>query len=265
MNADRLADNLQSVLLGRRLECHEKLTSTNDRARELLDLFGPAAHGAVVTADLQTAGRGRLGRLWHGTAGRSLAMSVALWPPAAAVGLTCVPLAAALAVRASLARCGVEALLKWPNDLLVGGRKIAGVLLEGRFGGDGHKGLALGIGVNLGQASAEFPPELAGSAVSVREITGEAPDPERFAADTLLHLEPLLKLSLANPPALVALARDAWAHPVGTPLAVTAGSEVIEGRFDGVGSEGELRLRTGTGLRVVRQGDVEQVRPGGAP
>jgi BirA family biotin operon repressor/biotin-[acetyl-CoA-carboxylase] ligase len=126
-------------------------TSTNDRARALAAAGAP--HGTLVTAAEQTAGRGRQGRTWSAPPGRTLLLSLVLRDPPALL-----PLAAAIAV-ADVA--GGEALIKWPNDVLLGGRKVAGILAEGRPQ-DGWA--VLGIGVNVALRIGDLPPELHDSA-----------------------------------------------------------------------------------------------------
>lgn len=126
-------------------------TSTSDRARELAAAGAP--HGTLVTADEQTAGRGRQGRVWSAPPGSALLMSVVLRDPP-----DLLPLAAGVAVARA---CGAGALVKWPNDVLVEGRKVAGILAEGRP----QEGWAvLGVGVNVAVRVDELPAELHGSA-----------------------------------------------------------------------------------------------------
>jgi BirA family transcriptional regulator, biotin operon repressor / biotin---[acetyl-CoA-carboxylase] ligase len=122
-------------------------TSTNDRARELAQAGAP--HGTLVTAAEQTAGRGRQGRTWSAPPGSTLLLSVVLRDPPALL-----PLAAALAV-AEVA--GARAQIKWPNDVLLDGRKVAGILAEGRPQ-DGWA--VLGVGVNVALRIEDLPPEL---------------------------------------------------------------------------------------------------------
>jgi BirA family transcriptional regulator, biotin operon repressor / biotin---[acetyl-CoA-carboxylase] ligase len=122
-------------------------TSTNDRARELAQAGAP--HGTLVTAAAQTAGRGRQGRTWTAPPGSALLLSVVLRDPPALL-----PLAAALAV-AEVAGAGAQ--IKWPNDVLLGGRKVAGILAEGRPQ-DGWA--VLGIGLNVALRIEDLPPEL---------------------------------------------------------------------------------------------------------
>ena len=158
------------MTLGRPRVHLRETTSTNERARELAAAGAP--HGTLVTTGLQTAGRGRQGRTWTAPAGRALLMSLVL---RAFDGLT--PLRAGLAV-ADLA--GPDARVKWPNDVLVGGRKVAGILVEARP----QEGWAvLGIGVNVALSAAELPVETAGT-------LGRAPrELEATLAELLAGLE----------------------------------------------------------------------------
>jgi BirA family transcriptional regulator, biotin operon repressor / biotin---[acetyl-CoA-carboxylase] ligase len=137
-----------------------------------------AADRTVVVAQAQTAGRGRRGRLWLDEPGASLLTSIILRPRLTPARLPTLSLAAGVAVAEALERVtGLMPRLKWPNDVLVDGRKLAGILLESRIGPSPL--VVLGVGVNLGQRV--FPPDLAERATSVRLATGR-----RVDADTLL-------------------------------------------------------------------------------
>ena len=138
---------MKAARLGRPRLHLRATTSTNDRARELAQAGTP--HGTVVTAAQQTAGRGRQGRTWSAPPGRALLVSVVLRDPPALL-----PLAAALAV-AEVA--GADAQIKWPNDVLLAGRKVAGILAEGRPQ-DGWA--VLGVGLNVALRIEDLPPQL---------------------------------------------------------------------------------------------------------
>jgi BirA family transcriptional regulator, biotin operon repressor / biotin---[acetyl-CoA-carboxylase] ligase len=147
--------------------------STNDRARELA-LQG-APHGALVTTSEQTAGRGRQGRRWSAPAGTALLMSLILHDAP-----DLLPLRAAVAVACA---CGPDALIKWPNDVLIDDRKVAGILAESR---PAEGWAVLGIGVNVAVDVADLPPELhaaAGTLGRPRRAIG------LFLADLLAALE----------------------------------------------------------------------------
>ena len=129
-------------------------SSTNDRARELAAAGAP--HGTLVTAGTQTAGRGRQGRRWSAPPGRALLMSLVLREPPALL-----PLAAGVAVARA---CGPDAMVKWPNDVQRAGRKVSGILAEGRP----QEGWAvLGIGVNVAVGPADLPAELRATAAGL--------------------------------------------------------------------------------------------------
>lgn len=159
---------------------HFRVTdSTNARARELVEAEAP--HGTVVTADEQTAGRGRHGRTWTAPAGKALLYSAVLRPLDERHLL--LPLAVPLAVceAAEELQPGVECAIKWPNDIWVEGRKLAGVLIEAKPQ-DGWA--VIGVGLNLAIERSEFPPELQETAASLRGVSIDA---ARTALDVALE------------------------------------------------------------------------------
>ncbi len=155
--------------------------STNDVAREWAISGAPG--GAVVVAARQTRGRGRRARVWHSPPGTGLYASFILrpgWPAADAPNLA---ILCAMGAFRALEKAGVPGLrVKWPNDILAGGRKICGVLVEPRIGGGRVEFAVVGIGINVGQGAEDFPPELRGTATSCR-IEGAA-----IGVDELLEL-----------------------------------------------------------------------------
>jgi BirA family transcriptional regulator, biotin operon repressor / biotin---[acetyl-CoA-carboxylase] ligase len=168
--------------LGRPRVHHRRTGSTNERARELALMGAP--HGTVVTADEQTAGRGRQGRSWIAPPGSAVLMSLVLRKFEEVL-----PLSAAVAICEALP---VECAIKWPNDVWVEGRKVAGILVEGRP----QAGWAvLGIGLNV--TTETFPPELTETATSLR-LAGVETDVERVLADVLAALEEWLATPTAE-------------------------------------------------------------------
>ena len=214
--------------LGRPRLHHREIDSTNRRARELASVGAP--HGTLVTAGAQTAGRGRQGRRWEAPAGSALLCSLVLRE-----------FDALLSLRAGLAVAdvaGEAARVKWPNDVLVDGRKVAGVLVEGRP----HEGWAVvGIGVNVSSA-----PDLPDAVALGRD------DVEVVLAELLSALE----ARLAEPAAtsLDALrARDAL-------LGVRISWDGGEGVGAGIDPDGGLRVTTDAGERVLSAGEVHLER-----
>ena len=187
-----------SLEISRDIEYHDVLASTQDRAREL------AATGAgtlVVVADHQTAGQGTRGRSWNAPAGTSLLASWLFRPAPAEPGLFA--LLAGVAVARALERLGMsEASLKWPNDVEVGHRKVAGALAHATTDGEGGS-LVLGIGVNAHQQERDFPPELRATATSLA-LAGHAVDRLSLFVDLTRELE-RVAVSAERPAAL-----DEW-------------------------------------------------------
>ncbi|MCI0582650.1 MAG: biotin--[acetyl-CoA-carboxylase] ligase [Chloroflexi bacterium] len=162
------ASRLPGGRLAGPLRAYGSVASTQTVARAWADAGAP--EGAVVVADHQTAGRGRRGRPWTAPAGTSLLFSVVLRPPLPVARWPEIPLAAGCAVAESLeAVTGVSVDLEWPNDVLVDGRKLAGILAEGVSGPVPL--VVLGVGVNVSQEESDWPPDLAGRARSLAGVS----------------------------------------------------------------------------------------------
>ena len=215
---------------------HRLIDSTNERAKELA--AAGALHGTLVTADEQTAGHGRQGRSWTAEPGSALLMSVVLRELDERL-----PLTAAVAIADALP---IEAAIKWPNDVWIQRRKVAGILVEGRP----QEGWAvLGIGLNVGAES--FPDELAETATSLR-LAGVETTPARVLADVLASLSRWL----GAPPARVL---DAWRS-----LDALKGERVRwtdgEGVADGIDDSGALKVDTPAGAVALDAGEVHLLR-----
>ena len=217
-----------------------RTTSTNDRARALA--AGGAPHGTLVTAAAQTAGRGRQGRAWSAPPGQALLMSLVLHRPRRLL-----PLAAAVAVAET---AGPAAAIKWPNDVLVDGRKVAGILAEGRP----QEGWAvLGVGLNVAVRLDDLPPELRDTAAT---LGLEPTDVEAVLERLLGALERALEL---DDDALL----DAWrARDAlrGREIAWAAG----HGRAAGVDGDGRLVVELPDGGRTALEAGEVHLRASAA-
>jgi len=150
--------------------CLDATDSTNSRAMAMASAGAP--HGTVVVADEQTGGRGRQGRRWISPPGRNVYVSLLVRPEipnATAAGLS---LAAGVALADAAESAGVPALLKWPNDLYLGERKAAGILVETAPGADGARHAVIGAGINVNMTEDEIPADLRGKATSLRIRAG---------------------------------------------------------------------------------------------
>lgn len=253
-----------------------ELDSTN---RYLLDeARGGAGEGLVVTADHQTAGRGRLGRRWEAPAGSNLLVSVLLRPDLRVEELHLCTLSMALAARsACVEAAGVEAVLKWPNDLVVGERKLAGILAETTTGagrseapgaGSPPRAVVVGLGLNVGWPGPEsdpgavaVPEDLLDRATSLRRESGTRIEPSDLLGVVLGHLENRLDdlASAEGRGRLVAEYRRVCTT-LGRDVMVSLAGEMVRGTVADISVEGHLLLDVGAGIRTVTAGDVVHLR-----
>jgi BirA family biotin operon repressor/biotin-[acetyl-CoA-carboxylase] ligase len=240
-------------------------TSTSDEAARLAR--AGAAHGTVVIADTQTAGRGRLGRTWSSPAG-NLYLSAVLrlpLPPTAVPGIT---LAIGIAVCDAIRAHGARADLKWPNDVVIdlgdgAVKKLAGILVEAQSQGGRVDAVIVGIGVNL---RGPVPADVATRAIAVSDLLPDAdagPDRDAFVETLLPLLAAWIDRYLAGGAAVIVPAWEARmcrGLRVRVPHAV--GAEAIEGAALGLGPDGALQVRDDTGvIHAVRSGEAEAVHP----
>jgi len=244
---------LHTRAFGRPLHLVDITGSTNDAAWTALSERG---HGATVIALAQSSGPGRAGRAWVQVPGRGLALSVGGYTRTGVRPGGLLPLAAGLAVARTAAGMGLaDARLKWPNDVVAGGRKLAGVLCEARFTSQGDAAV-VGIGVNVRHRRDDFPPGLRDSATSFA-LAGVDAALEDVAARLLDELEALWDRLDAGDPAYILSAWTALCDQWGRSLRVrVAGTEVagIAARLD---PDGALVLNTPGGEARIVAGDVE--------
>lgn len=229
-----------SIALGHPRLHLRRTDSTNTRARELAAAGAP--HGTVVTAAEQSAGRGRQGRTWTAPAGRALLCSVLVRDPPRLL-----PLLAGAAVAQVV---GPQAQVKWPNDVLIERRKVAGILVEGR---PQERWAVVGVGVNVALRPSDFPAELRERATTMG-LSPEAIEP------TLLGLLDALQTRLARSVEEIleeVRGRDALR---GQTVRWSSG----QGRADGIDGEGRLLVATDDGPRALDAGEVHLVGEGGA-
>jgi len=245
--------------VGQALHWYEEVGSTNDVAKELAD--EGALHGEVVIAERQSAGRGRRGRSWSSPPRKNLYLSVVLrpdLPPARAPEVT---LLAAVAVCQAVRRAGVaSAAIKWPNDVLASGRKLAGVLTEMAAEVERVQWLVVGIGVNVNAAADDFPDELRELATSLLIERGDPVPRALFAAALLTALEEWLDRHAAEGFAPVRAAWREMSDTLGREVRVRVGSADLVGLAEDVDETGALLVRTASGLERVVAGDVEMLR-----
>jgi BirA family biotin operon repressor/biotin-[acetyl-CoA-carboxylase] ligase len=256
-----LADDLLSRLgttqvVGRDIQVFEQTTSTNDVVERLAR--DGVREGAVVFAESQTKGRGRLGRKWMSPARKGLWFSVLLRPRFSPQETTQLTVISATALRRAIKNVtGLEAEIKWPNDLLIGGRKIAGILTEMSAELDRVRHVILGIGMDVNQDAADFPPELHRLATSLKMAGGAAVSRAELAVAVLRELDQDYARIGAGQFAQIADEWEAACITMGRNVAVHVGDRRFRGRAESLDEAGALLVRTEFGhLERVISGDV---------
>lgn len=255
-----LRAHLDSTRVGSQLEFIKLTGSTNTDAFRLAE--NGAIEGTVVLADSQTGGKGRRGRLWSSPAGVNLYCSVILRPaimPHEAPQLTF--LSAVAVARAIELTTRLTPEIKWPNDLLVSGKKVAGLLNEMSAETDGINFVILGIGVNLNMTADQFPQDLRHPATSLLLESGTRVDRSRFTGTILNELDRLYTDFLAHGFGPV---REEWqqrCNANGRQVLVNdSGTECTGGRFVGIDSDGAMLLRSDEGtMHRITCGDVRVI------
>ena len=226
--------------------------STQRVARELGRAGAP--EGTVVIAEAQTAGRGRLGRTWHSPRGVNLYCSIVLRPPLSPAAVPQVALVAGVAAAAALAETpGLAPRLKWPNDVLIEGRKVAGILTEMEAEVERVHHVILGIGVNLNAPRAAFPPELRERATSLFLATGRRVDRAAVTGRLLAALEARYGRFLEGGFEAVRAEWESYSCLTGTDVRVASAEGEMAGRVLGLDTDGALMLARpdGTSTRIV--------------
>ena len=259
LSALELHPLLTTRALGRVLHHHETIGSTNATAFRLAQ--DGAVHGTVVVAEQQTAGKGRRGRAWVSPPGLNLYFSAILRPelsPQRAPELT---LVAAVALAETLREAGSDAAIKWPNDVQLGGRKVAGILTELSAEPERVHFVIVGVGVNLNAGAEHFPQELRDTATSLAQVLGRPVARAAFTAALWTRLEAWLDTYLATGFDAVRLRWKALSSTLGQQVRVRTDRGDWEGFAEDIDLTGALMVRTADGrVERVLAGDVEQVR-----
>jgi BirA family biotin operon repressor/biotin-[acetyl-CoA-carboxylase] ligase len=254
LSREVILPHLGTAWLGRELHCFEVLDSTNSTAREMA--AAGAADGAVVIADAQRRGRGRLGREWVSPARKNLYVSVVLRCDLPPERLAQISLLAGVATCETIREWCPQAAIKWPNDVLLDGRKTAGILAEMEQS-RGQRAVILGIGVNLNSSAGDFPDELRDKATSLHLASGVDVDRARFAGRLLTALEARYDQWRRDGFAPIAAAWRTLAPLIGRRIHVAEPSGTVAGEVLALDDDGALRIRRDDGSehRVVA-GDV---------
>ncbi|ABK98285.1 biotin--[acetyl-CoA-carboxylase] ligase [Pelobacter propionicus] len=257
LSSAEIAVQLDAVVMGSRIVCLEQTASTNGDAFRLAEQG--AAEGTVVLADTQSGGKGRMGRVWSSPPGVNLYCSIILRPAIMPYEAPQLTFLSAVAVARSIERISaIVPEIKWPNDVLIKGQKVAGLLNEMSAETDAVNFVILGIGVNLNMTAGQFPDDLRHPATSILLESGRPVGRAGFCAIMLNELDRLYADFRTHGFGPV---REEWqrrcnAH--GRELSVSdGGSEVVRGMFAGIDGSGALLVSGADGaISKILSGDV---------
>lgn len=257
LNADDLLARLgKTTLIGRDIRVFQQTNSTNDVADRLAR--DGVNEGVAVFAETQTKGRGRLGRKWSSPSGKGLWFSVLLRPDLRPQEATRITIAGATALwRAIHQVAGLRADVKWPNDILINGRKVAGILTEMNAELDHVKYVILGVGLDVNQTATDFPAELRRVATSLHVETRKPVSRAELATAILRELDRDYCRVCQGAFAEVADEWEKHCTTLGQQVMINIGNRKLQGRAEALDDDGALLLRTEHGhLERVIGGDV---------
>ncbi|HBG77562.1 MAG TPA: biotin--[acetyl-CoA-carboxylase] ligase [Phycisphaerales bacterium] len=198
LDADAIKSNLNAERIGREIIIYKSTSSTNDIAAQYAN-GGGKNDGVVVLAEQQTAGRGRRANKWLSQTGKSILCSVLIRDNG--ISSDIIPLVSAVAVAETVGKYA-DAKIKWPNDIFLADRKVAGILIDGIVRA-GQKFYVIGIGINCHQRREDFVGELRDTATSIDIQTGGVCDRNKVAAELLTNLEHYLAAASDNPASII--------------------------------------------------------------
>ena len=240
---DRLTETdiligLETAFIGRSIYAYESVPTTQTIASELA--AKGAVNGTIVISEEQTAGKGRLRRVWHSPHQGGIWMSLIVKPDIPPYHAPRLTLLTAVAAVLAMREAGVAAGIKWPNDVLVNGRKIAGILTELHAESDQIHSVIIGVGINVNQQPADFNDDIKSLATSLAIEKGEKLDRVAFLQSFLAHFEELYQLFLDKGFLPVKEAWEKYSVTIGQRVTATTAQQSITGYASGINEDGVL-------------------------
>ncbi len=259
MNTNRIQQRLHTEQIGRLLQYHESVDSTNRLAEQAAR--DGAAHGTVIVAGEQTAGRGRFQRLWHSPPGLGLWFSILVRPNITAAEAPTLSLLTGLALAQALEDLlPVQAQLKWPNDLLLKNKKTAGILLDLSSEQNQIDYIVIGVGINVSQQPADFPEEVRDSATSLAIASGKTVDFDTLLIGFLETFERLYHQFLDQGFTPFVEPYQDRCTLLGHEVSITVGDNIITGEVIGLQPSGAMVIFADGQETAVFAGEVTRVR-----
>jgi len=258
LRQNELGQGLKTSIIGKDIRLFPEVVSTNTLAMEAASQGAP--EGTVIIAEAQTGGKGRLGRTWISPKG-NLYLSVILRPQIPTHKAPLITLVGAVAVASAIRKhSSVQAAIKWPNDILISGKKVAGLLTEMSAEPDRIRHIALGIGVDVNMELQELPLDVRMNATTLAVEAGAQVDRKMLLQQILLDLEHWYRIFLTSE-AEVLKEWEQLNMTIGCRVTVSGMGEVFEGLAQGIDQEGRLMVALDDStIRIVAAGDVTIVK-----
>lgn len=256
LSPEEVKDGLQTQLFGREHYYYFKeIDSTNNYAKTLAADGHP--EGTVVIAESQSSGRGRRGRQWYSDSGQGIFLSLILRPPLPVNELSRINMAIALAIVDALQEVGIKSGIKWPNDILIKDRKIAGILTEAITDMDGIEFIVSGIGLNVNTLIEDFPAELRPIVTSVREEAGRMVSRVHLLQILLIKLEQRYQQLISGAFTEILEQVRTLSLVIGRDITIKQLGGITEGRAIDIDNNGFLLVRDGQGnIHHLMSGEV---------
>jgi BirA family biotin operon repressor/biotin-[acetyl-CoA-carboxylase] ligase len=257
---DRLIDleigyGLKTKIIGRNILSHNSVGSTNDVARHLAERG--TCEGTIITAEQQTRGRGRFDRAWHSLAGRGIYLSVILRPKFEPQKAPALSIVAAYALARTIDRTVPgRVAIKWPNDVLISGRKTAGILTELSAEPSKINHIVVGVGINVNQDFADFPDYLRKQATSVKRSVGRKVSRIELLQEFLMRFEQAyIDYQNSGLMSIHSSIRQ-YSSLIGKEISVKSGRKIMSGLVSDIDLEGRLVLETAGQSQLITAGEV---------
>lgn len=248
---------LQTDYIGRNIYFEETVESTQKIAARLV--YEGASEGTVVVAEEQTLGRGRLSRTWHSPKGTGIWMSVILRPDIPVQKAPQLTLLAAVSIAQAIEKCtGLSVGIKWPNDILINGKKAVGILTELQADPDKIHAVIIGIGINVNQQHEHLAEDIRNIATSLLIETGREQKRAELMQAIFLQLEKLYKQYIADGFEIIKLLWESYAVSIGREITARTMTNAITGIAKGITEDGVLMLEDREGvIHYIHSADIE--------
>jgi BirA family biotin operon repressor/biotin-[acetyl-CoA-carboxylase] ligase len=256
LNSAAILSGLRTNIMGRRLHIFDSVESTQTTAQRLV--AEGAGEGTLVLAEQQTIGRGRMGRSWHSPEGKGVWMSLVLFPQIPLPFTPQLTLLTAVAVCRAIRRLvSVNVGIKWPNDLLIEGKKVCGILLESKAEDERLLYIVAGIGISANLSAGDYPEHLQNIATSLLIESGRAVDRNRLVGETMAQFEDLYGLYRQEGFEPIRLLWEALSVTLGRSVRIPSKEGSLTGTAQGIDEMGALVVRLPDGeIRKIYSGDI---------